>query len=122
MSAKTLPGTIPGLLRRGVSVISPEGYTAMVVDPAALFAHFDSTGEEAPFSRDQIALDLSDKTSRWHAAQWLKRRNAGDFIMSTVARDAYTLALGGDPMTDTEIGVLISLVMAWAEDESGGEF
>lgn len=53
----TLPGDIPGLLRRCSPVLSPTGSVGVVsLDPGAYAAYY---------------LDLSDATGRAHAAWWL---------------------------------------------------
>ena len=87
MTAPTLPGSIPGLLRRGSPVIQttetrgeyiiPVGsrYTVLVVDDGSRCAA-DAAVLGAPgcFSgthkREHIGLDLSDPTGRAHAAWW----------------------------------------------------
>lgn len=80
MTAPTLPGSIPGLLRRGSPVVVPVsarvravGLRALVgglgVDHDGVWVITDNGARwEAPAD---VALDLSDSTGRAHAAWWL---------------------------------------------------
>lgn len=77
----TLPGDIPGLLRRGSPVIALIG-RAKAATRALVFGHgVDHNGVLVGTSSDGVrwlpddclALDLSDATGRAHAAWWLAR-------------------------------------------------
>jgi hypothetical protein len=78
----TLPGKIPGLLRRGSPVIlhkrhypvdwGTRGVCGHKVRRAVWGVLWDlSWGEYSPTQRNKIALDLTDATGRAHAAWWL---------------------------------------------------
>lgn len=80
----TLPGTIPGLLRRTSPVMAWEEFTAqgqsVVVSlffggMTALIATPDGLHEERLAA---LSLDLTDATGRAHAAWWLAERAGGD--------------------------------------------
>ena len=87
----TLPGTIPGLLRRGSPVRAsndPERLGVVVGTGSSLgtlvFWHWSETTSwtlETP-----VDLDLSDPTGRAHAAWWLWRQdiNAVELAIATV--------------------------------------
>ncbi len=74
MADLTLPGTIPGLLRRG-SPVTKDGWTggavvAKVRDLSVVVVSED--GPSWPFARPaSLRLDLTDATGRAHAAWWL---------------------------------------------------
>ena len=75
MGDLTLPGDIPGLLRRGSPVFWRDEETPHVVlhaDAVSVFAapvSMPSIGvQDHP---DAFALDLTDATGRFHAALWL---------------------------------------------------
>lgn len=80
MSSLTLPGEIPGLLRRGSPVqvrdvgrfylVSWDDRTALVVG---------TTQEVYVESIHGVGLDLSATTGRFHAALWLANRHFGGF-------------------------------------------
>jgi hypothetical protein len=102
MSPLTLPGTIPGLLRRGspcrrLTLGDPVMQEPVLVHAVAVRAHW--TDESAPEPCAEIrsgpltwwpcralALDLSDPTGRAHAAWWLWRQdiNAVELAIATV--------------------------------------
>jgi hypothetical protein len=106
MSPLTLPGTIPGLLRRGSPVRAsndPERLGVVVGTGSSLgtlvFWHWSETTSwtlETP-----VDLDLSDPTGRAHAAWWYLRAkpdppaevDALAFFKATISAD----------MTDAEI-------------------
>lgn len=86
-AALTLPGTIPGLLRRGSPVtLRPRVYgdvslmhggQGVVHDAARGVAVVDTFGGSprvVRYGREDVALDLSDPTGRAHAAWWLALR------------------------------------------------
>lgn len=70
MTDLTLPGEIPGLLRRGSPVTHVDGSRLVVVE-------LDGNDAKLPsgwaFTR-LLTLDLSDATGRAHAAWWLLQR------------------------------------------------
>jgi hypothetical protein len=76
----TLPGTIPGLLRRCSPVFAPVSATVRATGrraivegehlDAGLVLLADGTLEPA----EMLSLDLSDPTGRAHAARWLFER------------------------------------------------
>ena len=81
----TLPGSIPGLLRRGSPVIGSgkfAGRRGVIVDASLGGSHVvvafeatataDASGEWLP--RAELDLDLTDATGRAHAAWWLLDR------------------------------------------------
>jgi hypothetical protein len=105
MSPLTLPGTIPGLLRRGSPVRAsndPERLGVVVGTGSSLgtlvFWHWSETTSwtlETP-----VDLDLTDPTGRAHAAWWVstfKYEPAAD------ENRVVLLAMFGLPMTDAEI-------------------
>ncbi len=83
MSAVTLPGTLPGLLRRGAPVVAandivhrrrtyaPEGHPGVVVerDDCWVTCRF-SGGFCSPIRPDCLALDLTDSAGRDIAVRW----------------------------------------------------
>lgn len=84
MTTPTLPGTIPGLLRRGSPLIlRPRVYGevtllngggGVVHDEARGLAVTDTFGGSTRivrYGREDVSLDLSDPTGRAHAAWWL---------------------------------------------------
>lgn len=80
----TLPGTLPGLLRRGSPVVMTVGtitHAGVLLSSGpygATVAH--SNGHNwrkkpiKPWPLERVALDLTDKTGRAHAAWWLAER------------------------------------------------
>jgi len=63
----TLPGTIPGLLRRGSPVIHALLWSGVVHEVAESSAVVCTTC----YAMRDLALDLTDATGRAHAAWWL---------------------------------------------------
>jgi hypothetical protein len=119
MSPLTLPGTIPGLLRRCSPVVAhvsmaagdvffAAGARAVVfdVDPDAGLLSI----EGGWFAPAQWSLDLSDPTGRAHAAWWAL--TTFDMLFGDMGRlrpdDARVLRLAatGKDMTDVEIAAL----------------
>lgn len=92
MSALTLPGSIPGLLRRGSPVNIGAGRTGVVgEDPSGctvilVFVEFDEEDDQpaviATVSADRLALDLTDATGRAHAAWWLAGEVGAAWVLS----------------------------------------
>lgn len=79
MSALTLPGTIPGLLRRGSPVCADIygqlqcGVLMLRADDSAIVA-WESADLTAHPTYAKLLLDLTDATGRAHAAWWLAAR------------------------------------------------
>ena len=119
MSELTLPGDIPGLLRRGSPVVFRSG--GHVPGTVAKFAdhkgitdvpwvwwepHNEPNGVGKPSLRNSILLDLSDPTGRLHALLWL------------TTCDVAALESIADDMTGP---IVDALYWAWAgwEDDTG---
>lgn len=77
MADLILPGTIPGLLRRGSPVIAPVSKRVRVLGRRALVEgeHLDTglvlLADGALEDASDLRLDLTDATGRAHAAWWL---------------------------------------------------
>lgn len=92
----TLPGSIPGLLRRGSPVIE-HGAWAVVVETeedCGRFRVYDG-GQVGDSSRSVCALDLSDPTGRAHAAWWVLGQSAGPVSKALAALDTSSTYLLG---------------------------
>lgn len=84
MTPITLPGTIPGLLRRGSAVIVDGHNIGTVIECRPRLSDPEQVGivyVAYPLSQSvlrtapaTVALDLSDPTSRIHAAWWVIER------------------------------------------------
>ena len=78
MADLILPGTIPGLLRRGSPVIAPVSKRVRVLGRRALVEgeHLDTglvlLADGALEDASDLRLDLTDATGRAHAAWWLE--------------------------------------------------
>lgn len=114
MSAHALPGTIPGLLRRGSPVVllagAPDyrlpGMDALTVGARGLFIErlypdraavkWDGLGGQA-FKADVIGLDLTDPTGRCHAAWWAHTLDCGDALGDDFPEFANLLRLAVNP-------------------------
>lgn len=91
MSGVVLPGSIPGLLRRGSPVVVDadrwetrhswgvvtHAYADAVYVVAAPESELDGCGEHVEVYAKVCALDLSDATGRAHAAWWLAEQHIG---------------------------------------------
>lgn len=134
----TLPGDIPGLLRRGSPVLYTEALIPGVVlaliaeelgefsDPpilsVALFGQHvieDRCVDIAWRDRRHITLDLTDPTGRVHAAWWVAERveahSAGArSALTGVEYRAWTDATQGRDMTALAIDTLARLVLRLA--------
>lgn len=80
----TLPGSIPGLLRRGSPVWHPRFGRGIMLDPAdpvnpAVFERVGNAVWSAQDLRDApgLALDLTDATGRAHVCWWLDMKVRG---------------------------------------------
>ena len=98
-SILTLPGDIPGLLRRGSPVLyrdEESWWTVLYVDDDEACA---SPGDEAVIGLwgmlDDFALDLSDPTGRAHAAWWVLGQSAGPVSKALAALDTSSTYLLG---------------------------
>lgn len=99
MSELALPGTIPGLLRRGSPVVAarlirapgPRARSRDIVvkagtrgvvqtaGPDASVVAFEGIPDTLVVRNDALALDLTDATGRAHAAWWVASRFPEDF-------------------------------------------
>ena len=131
----TLPGDIPGLLRRG----SPVLYTAAIIPGVMLALIDEDLGEfsDPPIlsialfgqhvmedrcidivwrDRTHLQVDLTDPTGRAHAAWWCTERSK-TFLWPSESRgedEAVMLACLGAAMTPTQIDTLARLVFRLA--------
>ena len=81
MTAKTLPGSIPGLLRRGSPVVVPGSDFGSVVGLGGEGAVYVATENTSRWWMcDHLHLDLSDPTGRAHAAWWAVERCGVDAL------------------------------------------
>lgn len=120
----TLPGDIPGLLRRGSIVFYCESAPATVlvmreIRPDVMGASIALDGQNVLPDRcvdaefRHLALDLTDPTGRWHAALWA-RAARNDEPWSLPENDAVDLALLGVPLKPYEITLLRNVVLRLA--------
>ena len=121
MSAKTLPGTIPGLIRRCSPVIrissGGRSVVSKITGPHAAAICGESCDQAAP--DHDLALDLEDPTGQAHAARWLDERGVSAFILGTHKRVAYERASAGMALSDYQIQSLRTLVLEMAEVDDG---
>ena len=129
MSRATLPGTIPGLIRRCSPVVGEyRGYENLrpngeVVrwDGVVLCAHKGSASVALPdeaaewVGLDHVSLDLEDPTGQTHAARWLDEQGTSAFILGTTKRAAYEKAAAGLTLSGPEVEALRLLVLEIAE-------
>ncbi len=124
MIAPTLPGDLPGLLRRGSPVQYPPLMAGswVVVDVLGETAAIACLAAETPHHHGEchisdLALDLSDPTGRTHAAWWWAERVPVDAAGLPRDRDAYAAMMcarrGGD-MDPDEIDTLRRACLAVA--------
>lgn len=118
MTALTLPGSIPGLLRRG-SPVRHDGAEYVVVDEEdgrIAIARWSCPAEVVgPLYDYQVDLDLSDATGRAHAAWWAERECWG--MSAQVAPDHIGLirvASQGWGMSRQQNAALRDLVLRFA--------
>lgn len=88
MNEHTLPGDLPGLVRRGAPVMLMHRVGVVVEDPlgctsvlVVVEAGEDDESEPAAMScisLSRLALDLTDPTGRIHALWWLLRLDDAD--------------------------------------------
>lgn len=123
----TLPGDIPGLLRRGSVVFYCESAPATVlvireIRPGEAGASIALDGQNVLPDRcvdaefRHLALDLSDPTGRAHAAWWVGARiDLTVWPIEPGSEDeARMLAQGGEDMTAEQIDLLARLVLRLA--------
>lgn len=114
----TLPGDIPGLLRRGSPFIcdrlSERGEVREVLPTGA--AIVADRGRIAVYMLPDLALDLTDETARWQAARWCNDRRTlvVDWPPPTKEDGLLLRALAGGDMTAEEIDTLARLVLRLA--------
>lgn len=125
MDTLTLPGTIPGLLRRGSPVVcvtawdigrryARESLSAVVLDAEATRPRLSDYGHQ---DRESIALDLESATGRAHAAWWLLTEGTGPIrllpfdVSLDEWRDVMDKAKTGGEMTDWQITMLRAVVL-----------
>lgn len=123
----TLPGTIPGLLRRGSpairlpltpmggAVVDRDGWPCIVVEcgdevAACAFSDGGISVVEDDIPLADLALDLSDATGRAHAAWWARHEFDKLFAdlnrLSDKARRVLDLATRGEDMTPEQVADL----------------
>lgn len=110
MITPTLPGTIPGLLRRGSPVIEDDRIAVYLgADHYGYHYVADLTPKRGCGHRivqGPVDLDLSDPTGRAHAAWWVLSALDAAGTTSTMAReDSFVVlsALRGGDMSPTQI-------------------
>ena len=119
MSA-TLPGSIPGLLRRGSPVLdngSPAVVARLWMAGGALFSIRTERNERADTRIENFALDLSDPTGRAHAAVWAMRTRGmgvGGVGLSSAEVLAVQAAVWHTDMLAAQIETLRLLVLRLA--------
>ena len=115
----TIPGDIPGILRDGC-IIRHNGHRAValqVTEGFVLVAHHASGADEeievegGTVPWELVSLDLSNDTSRWHAARWCNDRREYVTFIEQFTVDA---AIQGRHMTTTQIDTLARLVLRLA--------
>lgn len=117
----TLPGDIPGLLRRGSPVVNRASFHAVVV--RWLHNDWAVSTDRGMAGLSNVALDLTDPTGRAHAAWWAlplydDHPECGDWWY--IQRAAF-----GADMTDEQIATLrdlclrLRLRLAGREDDEG---
>ena len=122
----TLPGDIPGLLRRGSPVLrldrAGEQGTLHCQDQYGrwiLAAGTEGDSGSARVGAPLLVLDLADATGRWHVALWLANqpisllRAAAD-VGPVALGEVMTAALWGEAMTPEQIGILARLCLRLA--------
>lgn len=124
MTALTLPGDIPGLLRRGSPVLWSTNRGVVVYVPPierqAVYCVLESDVITRECLYADIALDLSDPTGRAHAAWFIRDGLIGvgwdqllgeSRITGDHARSAYEHAINCIDMLDDEIDILRRVVL-----------
>lgn len=103
----TLPGDLPGLLRRSSPVLAPVSTKIRTIGRRALVEgeHLDSglvlLADGALEAARDLRLDLTTPTGRVHAAWWASSRVVGDLSPSHAG--LLWKALAGADMDDTDI-------------------
>ena len=108
MITPTLPGTIPGLLRRGSPVIEDDRIAVYLgADHYGYHYVADLTPKRGCGHRivqGPVDLDLSDPTGRAHAAWWLFTTEYEPGSLSEIS--ALHRAGSGGPMDDNDVELL----------------
>ena len=119
----TIPGDIPGLLRKWSPVLvtidsDKQPVRGVVLDPIIDPAEPDlrCLVWNERYGRDNtaamfVALDLTDDTARWQAARWCNDRREYVTFIEQFMVDA---AIQGRHMTPTQIDTLARLVLRLA--------
>ena len=106
-AALTLPGTIPGLLRRGSPVRHPLGARGADIPCVVIACHTNDrtcvVGYPWPLNHEQadswpladLALDLTDATGRTHAAWWSLVNGGPSITAWTAPPDAHARGMAG---------------------------
>ncbi len=120
----TLPGDLPGLLRRGAPVMLMHRVGVVVEDPlgctsvlVVVEAGEDDESEPAAMScisLSRLALDLTDPTGRLHAVVWRDERASKAPKPPGWAPVVYRVRRLL-PLTDSEMAVLMTGLRAAAE-------
>lgn len=117
----TLPGDLPGLLRRGSPVVALDGVTGVVLGIGAngevsVGWLDDWSMERGPLDKLGLRLDLTDPTGCVHAAWWAVQAliREHDGVIGYDDDDAVKRALHGVPMTDADIATLRDLCLRLA--------
>ena len=110
----TIPGDLPGLLRRGSPVIHAAFGAGVLRDPALSDCLFERG--RAGSEPGRLLLDLTDPTGRAHAAWWVGARiDLTVWPIEPGSEDeARMLAQGGEDLTPTQIDTLARLVLRLA--------
>lgn len=122
----SLPGDIPGLLRRCSPVVRLDIQRPGVVESIgqgwAAVAHDVSGGSLLPMA--DFALDLADPTARWQAAVWAEQATTYADVVEVLrhtehafyveAIDAICRAKAGQMMSPIQIDTLARLVLRLA--------
>lgn len=115
----TLPGDIPGLLRRGSPAYGRRGGKLVVLSPTSgAVGHALISDMKRSFLARlaELELDLTDPTGRAHAAWWVGARlDLTVWPIEPGSEDeARMLAQGGEDLTPTQIDTLARLVLRLA--------
>lgn len=118
----TLPGEIPGLLRRGSPVLRRRNplvdwvVSSIASDGMVWLAGAGEVCPETLGKMDGLMLDLTDPTGRAHAAWWVRGYLAPPGVVIAPQPDTewYFKALFGEDMRPREIAELVAVVKHYA--------